>query len=86
VIGVDDTAALVALQACKYAGIRVPAAMQIIGIDDTPGAAGATPSLATFRQPLDEMTACAVDLALGRRSLSLKFKAVFVPGGSLGAG
>ena len=83
VIGVDDNAALVALSACNLARIRVPEAMQIVGIDDTPEAAAAVPSLATFRQPLDEMTACVVNLALGRRSQSQKFKAVFVPGGSL---
>jgi len=83
VIGVDDSAALTAARACQQCGIPIPKQVQIIGIDDSADAARATPSLATFRQPLDEMTACAVDLALGRRVRSRKFEAVFVPGGSV---
>jgi LacI family transcriptional regulator len=83
VIGVDDAAALIALRACKQADIAVPGKVQIIGIDDSAEAARATPSLATYRQPLDEMAACAVDLAMGRRVRSRKFTATFVPGGSV---
>ena len=83
VIGVDDSAALTALRACRQSGIDVPGKMQIIGIDDSLEAARATPPLATFRQPLDEMTGCAVHLALGRRGRSRKFEAAFVPGGSI---
>lgn len=83
VIGVDDSAALTAARSCQQCGISIPRQVQIIGIDDSADAARATPSLATFRQPLDEMTACAVDLALGRRVRSRKFEAVFVPGDSV---
>jgi LacI family transcriptional regulator len=83
VIGVDDTAALMALQACRLSRIPVPGRMRIIGIDDTPEAARSVPALATYRQPLDEMTECAVNLALGRRTRSKQFKAVFVEGGSV---
>lgn len=83
VIGVDDSAALTALRACRQSGIAVPEKIQIIGIDDSLEAARATPSLATYQQPLDEMTACAVRLALGTLGRSRKFKATFVPGGSI---
>jgi len=83
VIGVDDSAALTAARACQQRGISIPKQLQIIGIDDSSDAARATPSLATFRQPLDEMTGCAVELALGKRVRSRKFEAVFVPGGSV---
>lgn len=82
-IGVDDAAALIALRACQQCGFSIPDDVQIIGIDDSADAARATPSLATYRQPLDEMTGFAVELALGRRVRSRKFEAIFVPGGSV---
>jgi len=83
VIGVDDAAALVAVQACRQGGVPIPEKIQIIGIDDSADAARSVPSLATFRQPLDEMAASAVDLAMGRRVRTRKFMATFVPGGSV---
>jgi len=83
VIGVDDAAALTAVRACERLRLRIPEQMQIIGIDDSPDAARSNPTLATFSQPLDKMTACAVELALGRRERSQKFEATFVPGGTL---
>ena len=83
VIGVDDAAALVAVQACRQGGVPIPEKVQVIGIDDSADAARSNPSLATFRQPLDEMAACAVDLAMGRRSRTRKFGATYVPGGSV---
>lgn len=83
VIGVDDAAALIAVQACKQANIPIPQKVQIIGIDDSADAARSTPSLATFRQPLEEMAVSAVDLAMGRRVRTRKFEAIFVPGGSV---
>ena len=83
VIGVDDSAALAATRASQQLGIEIPMKIQIIGIDDSVDASRAIPSLATFRQPLDEMAACAVDLAMGRRVRSRKFAATFVAGGSV---
>jgi len=78
VIGVDDAAALVAARACQLPGAAKIKDLQIIGIDDSPENARFDPPPATFRQPLEEMTACAVDLALGSRVRSQKFEAVFV--------
>lgn len=83
IIGVDDAAALVAVKACQAAGLPIPGKVQIIGIDDSANAATSTPPLTTFRQPLDEMAACSVELALGRRVHSGKFKATLIPGGSV---
>lgn len=83
IIGVDDSAALLALEVCKEAQISVPNSVKVVGIDDLPLAAVSAPPLSTYRQPLDEMVACAVDLALGRRRQSHRFNAVFVPRSSL---
>ena len=83
VIGVDDSAALAAMRVSQQLGIEIPEKIQIIGIDDSVDASRAIPSLATFRQPLAEMAACAVDLAMGRRVRSRKFAATFVAGGSV---
>ncbi|XHR30479.1 MAG: LacI family DNA-binding transcriptional regulator [Chthoniobacteraceae bacterium] len=83
VIGVDDTAALIAAEACRRGRLEIPSQVQIIGIDDSAEAARATPSLASYRQPLDEMTEAAVALAMGNRVRSRKFTATFVPGGSV---
>jgi len=83
VIGVSDAAALVALEACRRSGLKVPREVQIAGIDDLPEAHQASPALATFRQPLEEMAGCAVEMALGRTNRSRTFKAAFVAGGSL---
>ena len=72
-------AALLALEVCKKAGLSVPKDVKVAGIDNIPQARFASPSLTTYRQPLDEMAGCAVDLALGRRTRSRSFDAVLVP-------
>jgi DNA-binding LacI/PurR family transcriptional regulator len=83
IVGVDDAAALLAVKACQMAGLSIPDRVQIVGIDDSADAAMSTPALTTFRQPLDEMASCAVDLALGNRVNSGKFHATLIPGGSV---
>lgn len=83
IIGVDDSAALHVLEACREARIAVPREVKVAGIDDMPSAATSEPPLSSYRQPLEEMVACAVDLALGRRQQSRRFDAVFVPRASL---
>ena len=77
----DDAAVLAELRATKELGLAVPGNIQIIGIDPLQ-----EEGPATYRQPLSEMTACAVELALGHRLRSQKFEAVFVPGGSIREG
>ena len=57
--------------------------MKVIGMDDIPRAQFSAPPLSSYRQPLDEMVACAVDLALGKRKTSKLFEAEFVARNSL---
>ena len=63
--------ALSALQAVYQAGLRVPEDVSLIGFDDPPSAALSNPPLTTFRQPLEQLGACAVqkllELAKGKR-------------------
>jgi DNA-binding LacI/PurR family transcriptional regulator len=81
IIGVDDMAALVGMAACQELKLSVPEDVQILGIDGCPEAIAA--NLTTYRQPLEEMTAHAVELALGRAHNSEVFNPIFVPGGTL---
>ncbi len=83
IIGVDDHAALLALDTCKKANLSVPQKIKVIGIDDVPQAQFSTPPLSTYRQPLDEMVGRAVELALGTRKRSCLFNATFIPRKSL---
>jgi LacI family transcriptional regulator len=83
VIGVDDRAALAAVEQCHALGIRIPEEMRIVGIDDDPEGRIATPPLSTFRQPLDEMLRWAVEIALRRETESKVFDSEFVPRASL---
>jgi len=83
IIGVDDRAALAALSACRRLRLPVPRKVKVVGIDDLSVSTFSSPSLSTYRQPLDEMLGCAVESALGKRRRSRPFEAVFVPRGSL---
>ncbi len=83
IIGVDDTAALAGMAACNQLKLSIPGDVQILGIDNLPEGAASKPKLTTYRQPLEEMTAYAVDLALGRCHNSETFNPIFVPGGTL---
>jgi len=51
----NDTAAMGAVRAIKDAGLDVPRDVSVVGFDDIPAAAFASPSLTTVRQPLLEM-------------------------------
>jgi DNA-binding LacI/PurR family transcriptional regulator len=62
VFAYNDAAALAALRACLARGLRVPDDIAIIGFDDIPAAAHATPSLSTIAVDKD---------ALGRRGVEL---------------
>ncbi len=63
----DDMAAGV-LAAAGRAGITVPDDLTVVGFDDSPIASTVWPSLTTIKQPVAEMAALAVELALKRRS------------------
>lgn len=57
VFAANDQAALGARMALHRAGVRVPDDLSIVGVDDLPAAAYATPPLTTVRQPAHEMGA-----------------------------
>jgi LacI family transcriptional regulator, repressor for deo operon, udp, cdd, tsx, nupC, and nupG len=59
-----DLLALGALSALHEAGVQVPQGMSVVGFDDIPLAAYATPSLTTVRQPVDALARTAATLLL----------------------
>jgi DNA-binding LacI/PurR family transcriptional regulator len=58
----SDSMAIGALHAIRYRGLRVPDDVALIGYDDLPLAAYATPPLTSVHQPISEMGAHAVRL------------------------
>lgn len=62
VVGANDRSALGALRTLKERGIRVPDDVAVVGFDDSEDARGASPSLATVRQPYWDMAESALDL------------------------
>jgi LacI family transcriptional regulator len=60
----SDTMAIGALEAIRNRGLRVPQDVAVIGYDDLPLAAHATPPLTSVHQPVDEMSAHAVRLVI----------------------
>jgi DNA-binding LacI/PurR family transcriptional regulator len=72
----SDLQALGAYEAVRRAGLRVGADISIVGFDDIPSAAWASPPLTTIHQPLGEMA------ALGAR-IVLKGTEAVLPGDTL---
>lgn len=66
IIASDDAVAAVVMRAIQRAGLRVPADMAMIGIDDQPFSAYLNPSLTTVRLPIPEAGAHAIELLLRR--------------------
>ncbi|WP_436528877.1 LacI family DNA-binding transcriptional regulator [Actinoplanes sp. HUAS TT8] len=64
----NDYMALGVYEAARRLGISVPAQLSVVGFDDLPGAAWASPPLTTVRQPLRDMgrQAAGTLLALAR--------------------
>ncbi|WP_438490257.1 LacI family DNA-binding transcriptional regulator [Streptomyces sp. S186] len=60
----SDLMALGAYEAIRQAGLRVATDVSIVGFDDVPNAAWASPPLTTVRQPLREMAALAARIVL----------------------
>jgi DNA-binding LacI/PurR family transcriptional regulator len=58
----DDMTAFGAMRALAESGRRVPQDCSVIGFDDVPMAALATPSLTTIRQPMQEMGVFAANM------------------------
>ena len=61
VVGANDRSVLGALRTLRERGIRVPDDVAVVGFDDSEDARGASPSLATVRQPYWDMAERALD-------------------------
>ena len=62
----NDMSAIGAMRAFEEAGVRVPADVSVIGVDDIVGAAHSKPSLTTVRQPLEMMGEIAANTLIER--------------------
>src|SRR5579864_1674532 len=75
----SDTMAVGAMSAIRERGLRIPEDVEVVGYDDLPIAASATPPLSSVRQPVDEMSEHAVQLLVeqmrGERSRSVRLPA-----------
>jgi LacI family transcriptional regulator len=64
VFAANDITALQAMKVADELGLRIPEDLSVIGFDDIPDAAAATPPLTTIRQPLQQMGEEAMRLLL----------------------
>ncbi len=64
VFAASDYQAMGALEAARRLGIRVPEELSVVGFDDLVIASMTAPALTTVRQPLEQMGAAAVAMAL----------------------
>ncbi|HWZ93550.1 MAG TPA: SpoIIE family protein phosphatase [Polyangiaceae bacterium] len=60
-VGANDRSALGAMRTLRERGLRVPEDIAVVGFDDSDEARGATPSLATVRQPYFDMAEAALE-------------------------
>nr|WP_222857374.1 LacI family DNA-binding transcriptional regulator [Rhizobium herbae] len=65
ILAMSDRIALFAMQWLAARGFKVPGDVSVIGFDDVPEAATASPGLTTIAQPLDEIARRAVSAILG---------------------
>jgi DNA-binding LacI/PurR family transcriptional regulator len=54
ILAMSDILAFGALEAAEELGVAVPAELSVVGFDDSPGAAHASPPLTTVSQPHEE--------------------------------
>jgi len=66
VVAFNDMSAIGAIRALQDFGLRVPADVSVIGLDDIHVAAFNNPRLTTIRQPLTQMGRTAAQCALNR--------------------
>jgi DNA-binding LacI/PurR family transcriptional regulator len=64
ILAMSDVLALGALQAAAELGVAVPKALSVVGFDDSPAAALATPPLTTIAQPQEEKGRLAAELLI----------------------
>lgn len=66
IVGANDVSAIAAMNVAQNRGLSVPADLSVVGFDDVPDAALATPPLTTVREPLHDMGAAAMQMLLDR--------------------
>ncbi len=64
IVSANDITALQVMEVARELGMRVPEDLSVVGFDDIPDAAAATPPLTTVRQPLQKMGEEAMHLLL----------------------
>ncbi len=64
IFAANDQSALGVYQAASEAGLRIPDDLSIVGFDDIPDAAQASPGLTTVHQPIQEMGRIAIQMLL----------------------
>ncbi|WP_425957142.1 LacI family DNA-binding transcriptional regulator [Xylanimonas sp. McL0601] len=64
VFAANDLSAFGVMEVARELGLRIPHDLSIVGFDDIPEAASATPRLTTIAQPLQEMGARAVNMLI----------------------
>jgi LacI family transcriptional regulator len=64
VFAANDSSAIGVLDVARELGLRVPEDLSVVGFDDVPLAAGATPPLTTVAQPLHDLGAEALGMLL----------------------
>jgi LacI family transcriptional regulator len=67
IFGANDLSAIAAVEVALELGLRVPEDLSVIGFDNVPEAALATPQLTTVEQPIHDM---------GRRAINLLIKLI----------
>ncbi|HEY3438547.1 MAG TPA: LacI family DNA-binding transcriptional regulator [Actinotalea sp.] len=65
IFAANDLSAIRTMEVARELGLRVPEDVSVIGFDNVPESALATPPLTTIRQPIQEMGAQALNLLLG---------------------
>jgi LacI family transcriptional regulator len=76
-VAAEDSLALTLLLGLHESGLRVPADISIVGIDDITASAQSIPPLTTLRQPIEEMAAAAFQAF---ETASERQKTVSIPG------
>ncbi|GIK37293.1 MAG: LacI family transcriptional regulator [Chloroflexota bacterium] len=76
----NDRTAVGALAALRQAGVNVPAAMSVVGVDNTPVAEWVTPPLTTVRQPARQMGRLAMERILHILRGDGEMKDIVLPG------
>ena len=79
IFSANDLSAIRVMEVAEQLGLRVPQDVSVVGFDNVPEAANATPPLTTVAQPLHEMGAEAVRLLLGLLSGAVTEEHLSVP-------